>query len=317
MTGVASWSPLRFEVWGGEGKDVLVLIQISFNPSSSTLCPSITPPILLPLPPAPPLHPFPPSTHHLPPQGWNTGKLTGEERVKEKGWAAFCLPVSRVCVCRGVGVCACVGVKYSLCGVYEAVCQEGRGGKRGSRWTASLLSAVLCPHLLFPSFSLYLLSVSLSPFFPLSLFFPSCLPLFTRPFSLLLSFYFFLFHSLLSCGRWQRGAAAAVPEQKPECEQEMGRGEGGCGKRRRRKEVGVRHMESLVKGPPQRECACGSVMNREGGRGTGYNGCPLRQRFDSNRQRRGETDRQTSRQICRMVQRKAWKWCFFGSFFLL
>lgn len=211
-----------------------------------------------------------------------------------------------------VGVCACVGVKYSLCGVYEAVCQEGRGGKRGSRWTASLLSAVLCPHLLFPSFSLYLLSVSLSPFFPLSLFFPSCLPLFTRPFSLLFSSYFFLFHSLLSCGRWQRGAAAA-PEQKPECEQEMGRGEGGCGKRRRRKEVGVRHMESLVKGPPQRECACGSVMNREGGRGTGYNGCPLRQRFDSYRQRRGETDRQVGKYI---------EWCkerhgnaFLGHFF--
>lgn len=68
--------------------------------------------------------------------------------------------------------------------------------------------------------------------------------------------------------------------------------------------MGVRHMESLVKGPPQREraCACGGVMNRggreEGGRremggGAGYNGCPLRQRFDSNRQRRGETDRQT------------------------
>lgn len=33
-------------------------------------------------------------------------------------------------------------------------------------------------------------------------------------------------------------------------------------------EVGVRHMESLVKGPPQRECACAcsGVMNR-GGRG--------------------------------------------------
>lgn len=32
--------------------------------------------------------------------------------------------------------------------------------------------------------------------------------------------------------------------------------------------MGVRHMESLVKGPPQRECACASssVMNR-GGRG--------------------------------------------------
>lgn len=45
-------------------------------------------------------------------------------------------------------------------------------------------------------------------------------------------------------------------------------GKGGCGtRRRRRKEVGVRHMESLVKGPPQRECvyACGSVVNRGGG----------------------------------------------------
>lgn len=55
--------------------------------------------------------------------------------------------------------------------------------------------------------------------------------------------------------------------------------------------MGVRHMESLVKGPPQRECvcACGSVMNRAGGE-AGYNRCPLRQRSDSNRQRRGETD---------------------------
>lgn len=45
-----------------------------------------------------------------------------------------------------------------------------------------------------------------------------------------------------------------------------GEGEGGCGKRRR-KEVEVRHMESLVKGPPQRErvCACGSAVNTGGG----------------------------------------------------
>ena len=120
----------------------------------------------------------------------------------------------------------------------EAVCQEGRGGERGSRWTASLLSAVLCPHLLFPSFSLYLLSVPLSPSF-----LPSCLPLFTPSFSPLFSSSSSLFPPLLSCSRWQRGAAAAAAaaaatEQKPECEQEMGRGEGGCGKRGRRRRRG-------------------------------------------------------------------------------
>lgn len=45
-------------------------------------------------------------------------------------------------------------------------------------------------------------------------------------------------------------------------------------------------MESLVKGPPQRECvrACGSVMNSAGGE-AGHNRCPLRQRSDSNRQK--------------------------------
>ena len=166
-------------------------------------------------------------------------------------------------------MCVCVGVKYSLCGVCEAVCQEGRGGERGSRWTASLLSAVLCPHLLSPSLSLYLLSVPLFSALSLSLFLHHVFF-----FSLFFhhSFFFpssFFFHPLLSCSRWQHGAAAAATEQKPECEQEMGRGEGGCGKQRRRKEVGVRHMESLVKGPPQRECvcACGSVMNGGGGAG--------------------------------------------------
>lgn len=81
--------------------------------------------------------------------------------------------------------------------------------------------------------------------------------------------------------------------------------------------MGVRHMESLVKGPPQRECACacGRVMNRGGWGGVGgagYNRCPLRQRFDSNRQRRGETDRQMSGQVCRGVQRKSGKLCFFS-----
>lgn len=75
--------------------------------------------------------------------------------------------------------------------------------------------------------------------------------------------------------------------------------------------MGVRHMESLVKGPPQRECvyACGSVVNRGGGE-AGYNRSPLRQRFDSNRQRGKETDRQIRRQTCRMVRRNRWKLCF-------
>lgn len=75
--------------------------------------------------------------------------------------------------------------------------------------------------------------------------------------------------------------------------------------------MGVRHMESLVKGPPQRECvyACGSVVNRGGGE-AGYNRSPLRQRFDSNRQRGKETGRQIRRQTCRMVQRNRWKLCF-------
>lgn len=134
--------------------------------------------------------------------------------------------------------------------------------------STSTLSLFLSLSFICPSFST--LSRSLfSPhvlLFSLTLFHHSFLPL--PPF----------FHPLLSCSRWQCGAAAAAAatEQKPECEQEMGRGEGGCGKRRRRrKEVGVRHMESLVKGPPQRECvcACGSVLNRGG---AGYNRCPLR-----------------------------------------
>lgn len=47
-------------------------------------------------------------------------------------------------------------------------------------------------------------------------------------------------------------------------------------------------------------CACGSVLNRD--RGAGYNSFPLRQRFDSNRQRRGETERQTDRQINKQTQ---------------
>lgn len=41
--------------------------------------------------------------------------------------------------------------------------------------------------------------------------------------------------------------------------------------------MGVRHMESLVKGPPQRECACAcsSVMNR-GSRGDRIQWMPIK-----------------------------------------
>lgn len=61
----------------------------------------------------------------------------------------------------------------------------------------------------------------------------------------------------------------------------------------------VRHMESLVKGPPLRECvfACGGVVNRGGGAAE-YNRNPLSQKLPSNRQKRRETDRQIRRLIC-------------------
>lgn len=138
---------------------------------------------------------------------------------------------------------------------------EAGGGADGQ----PLCSLLYCVHIYSFPLSLFIFYLSLFLCFSPRSFLPSCLPLFTHSFSPLFSSCSSRFHPLLSCSRWQRGAAAT--EQKPECEQEMGRGEGGCGKRRRRKEVGVRHMESLVKGPPQRECvcACGSVMNRGSG----------------------------------------------------
>lgn len=190
-------------------------------------------------------------------------------------------------------VCVCVGVKYSLCGVVcVRLCVRRGGEARGGADGQPLCSLLYCVHIYSLPLSLFIFY--LSPFSPL---FPSVFSYIMSSFhSFFTTLFFpssFFFHPLLSCSRWQRGAAAAAAatEQKPECEQEMGRGEGGCGKQRRRKEVGVRHMESLVKGPPQRECvcACGSVMNGGGGGQAGYNRCPLRQRFDSNRQRRGET----------------------------
>lgn len=158
MTGVASWSLLRFEVWGWGGggvEDVLVLIQISFNPSFPTLCPSIRPPH--PPPTSFSLHP--PITCH--PKGViQAGSLERNGLKREAGLLSVSLSPSHMCVC----VCALrLNTLFVVC---VRLCQKGRGGERGSRWTASLLSAVLCSHLLSPSFSLYLLSVPLSPLFP-------------------------------------------------------------------------------------------------------------------------------------------------------
>lgn len=66
-------------------------------------------------------------------------------------------------------------------------------------------------------------------------------------------------------------------------------------------EVGVRHMESLVKGPLRgRECACAGEGE------AAYNRWPLGQRFDSNRQKRTRTDRQISRQTTKTAEREGW-----------
>lgn len=167
------------------------------------------------------------------------------------------LSVYLVCVC----VCARHKVKYSLCGVCEAVCQEGMRGEEGeqmdslstpacivSKPTLFLLSVLIfyLPlfSLLFPFSSLFILSSS--SLHSLIFFHHS------RPFFLLLPLF------TLCC----LVADGSVGQQQQESRshsvsKRWGRGEGGCGKRRRwRKEVGVRHMESLVKGPPQRECVC-------------------------------------------------------------
>lgn len=230
MTGAASWSLLSFGVWGGVGGCVGV--------DSDRFQPLI--PYTLPLNHAPP-HPSPSIPHtsfslHPPitcqPKGvTQAGSLERNGLKREAGLLSVSLRRSHM------RVRVCVEVKYSLCGVCEAVCQKGRGGERGSRWTASLLSAVLCSHLLSPSLSFICPSFSA---FPLSLFSPHVFPLFTPSFSPLFSPSCSVSHPLLSGSRWQHGAAAAAAatEHKPECEQEMGRGEGGCGKRRRRRRKG-------------------------------------------------------------------------------
>lgn len=111
------------EVWGGVGVDSdqfqpFIPYALSLNHTPS--------PIPLPSTPCSPLHPFPPSSHHLPPQGCNTGRLTGEERVKERGWAAFCLSVS-------LSFCVCVRLN-TLFVVWLCV-RRGGEVRVGSRWT--------------------------------------------------------------------------------------------------------------------------------------------------------------------------------------
>lgn len=172
MTRVASWSLLRFEVLGGEGSGGCVGVDSDqFQPFIPyTLSRNHTPPSPFRLPPAP-LHTLslhPPITCH--PKGViQASSLEKNGLKREAGLLSVSFPRARVCVCVFARASVCVGVKYSLCGVCEAVCQEGREGERGSRWTASLLSAVLCPHLLFLSLSFICPSFSA---FPLSLFFP-------------------------------------------------------------------------------------------------------------------------------------------------
>ena len=273
------------EVWADKGwgaEDVLVLIQISFNPSSPSLCPSIThpPPSPIPLPPAPAyiLSLHPPITCY--PKGViQAGSLERNGLKREAELLSVFLSSSHpvcVCVCVRACVCVCAEVKYSLCGVCEAVCQEGMGGKGGSRWTASLLSVVLCPNLLFPSFCLYLFSASLSLLSPPQSFLPSRRPLFPPLFPSSSS----LFHPLLSHSRWQRGAAAAAAtEQKPECKQEMGRGEKGVVEREGggEKRWGSGIWRAWLRGPLWGSvCACGSVVNREGGGGGRVQKMPIK-----------------------------------------
>lgn len=139
-------------------------------------------------------------------------------------------------------MCVCVEVKYSLCGVREAVCQKGRGSEVGSRWTASPLAHVLCPHLLrFPALPLYLFihlcfHTCLCHFF----FLPSHLPLFPSLF--------------LASTRWQHGAT----------EKEKGAVERG-GERRWRSGIWRAWLRGPLRGSVCR--TCGSAVNRGGGRG--------------------------------------------------
>lgn len=168
VTRAASWSLLRFEVWGGERgvvEDVLVLIQISFNPSSLALCPSITPPPSL-SPSLSPLHPFPPSSHHLPPQGCNTGRLSGEERVKERGRAAFSVSLF---------FCMCVLRLNTLFVVYVRLwVRRGTGGEGEQMDSLSPLCCIVSTYMLSPSILLINLSFHT---FPPPAFLSLCLPL--------------------------------------------------------------------------------------------------------------------------------------------
>lgn len=181
----------------------------------------------------------------------------------------------------------------------------GDGRQGGSRWTASLLSVVLCPNLLFPSFCLNLLSASLSP-------------LFRSVFSSLLSssFHPLFFHvsflplppSFTLCCLVADGSVGQQQQQQQQSRSQSVSKRWGEGKgvvERGEKGWGSGIWRAWLRGPLTGSvCACGSGVKR---RGVGYNRCPLRERFDSNRQRRGETDRQINRQTCRMAQRKTWK----------
>lgn len=154
-----------------------MLVQIGFKPASPQLRPPIThthPALCLTSPACIQSSPATP--------GW----LIGEERVKETLSASLSLSL---CMPGYV----CVEVKYSLCCVREAVCQKGRGGEVGSRWTASSLALVLCPHLLlFPAHPLYLFIHLSFHTCPCHFFLPSHLPLFPSLF--------------LAPTRWQHGA---------------------------------------------------------------------------------------------------------------
>lgn len=74
-------------------------------------------------------------------------------------------------------------------------------------------------------------------------------------------------------------------------------------------------MESLVKGPPLRECvfACGGVVNRGGGAAE-YNRNPLSQKLPSNRQKRRERVRETDKKVNMWEDMKI---CLFLGYFLL
>lgn len=217
-----SWCLVRLEVDGGEGsgvENVLMLVQISFSPSSPLLCPSITPsPLSLPFTPNI-LSLHPPITCH--PKGViQTGSLERNGLNREAGLPLFLPLFLRSCVC----VCVCVEVKYSLCGGCEAVCQEGRGCEVGSRWTASQLSSLLCSHLLFPALPLYLF---------ICLSFPSSLPLFTHSFSSLFSSSFSLSCLVAdgSVGQQQQSRSQSMSKRR-EKEKGVVESSGGRGERR-------------------------------------------------------------------------------------